>query len=516
MHLGSLLYRHNKYFIILFDIFLVILSFLILSWIKPATIRIVLPQYINPFIFYSIIWTFISLIMGKYDLIYFKKPGHLIVIITVNTFIILSIVTTLLFALKLSEFSRLMVFGTIILCYFFEIISFRIIYAWLKIKKGKYEKTENNLTNFQRNEPFNVERYTKHEKSLKKTPSTREKLIIREAGEDVFEYFTEHLNINDRSVSLISTTTPFNIENLPGDGLHAIINLKKVNEMPEINKLFEAVNFKLADTGLYVGCVETSKQRYVRLASDFPHVLKKPSLIFDFILNRIFPRIWGVRNIYYAITSGVKSTISKAEVLGRLISCGFEIIEYKEINNLTYFVVMKTGTPLINPVQTYGSLYKAPRIGKNGAIFYVYKFRTMHPFSEYLQDYILQLNGYPVIGRIADDFRLTRWGKFMRKYWLDELPQLINVIKGEMKIVGIRPLSKNDYEEYPEDVKEMRKKHKPGCIPPYLALLGQGMKQSIEAERIYLMEKQKKPVTTDIKYFKLALINIITNKIKNV
>ena len=59
------------------------------------------------------------------------------------------------------------------------------------------------------------------------------------------------------------------------------------------------------------------------------------------------------------------------------------------------------------------------------------------------------------------------------------------VFKGEMAIVGTRPLSQRAYQEYPDDIKEMRSKYKPGCVPPYVALLKQGMEPSIEAERQY-------------------------------
>jgi lipopolysaccharide/colanic/teichoic acid biosynthesis glycosyltransferase len=176
---------------------------------------------------------------------------------------------------------------------------------------------------------------------------------------------------------------------------------------------------------------------------------------------------------------------------------------------------MKTGEPEFNLSPSYGPLFKMPRIGKNGKTILVYKFRTMHPFSEYLHDYVLKLNGYSPYGKPAEDFRLTAWGKFLRKFWLDELPQLINVLKGEMNIVGTRPLSNRVYQDYPEDVKIMRTKYKPGCIPPYVSLLKQGLEQSIEAERIYLNEKSTNPFMTDLKYFGLALYNILSNKIRS-
>jgi len=164
---------------------------------------------------------------------------------------------------------------------------------------------------------------------------------------------------------------------------------------------------------------------------------------------------------------------------------------------------------------SYGPLFKMRRVGKGGAPIYVYKFRTMHPYAEYLQDYILKVNGYSEVGKPADDFRLTSWGKILRKYWLDELPQLINVLKGEMRLVGIRPLSNRFLKEYPDDVLKLRQKHKPGCIPPYVALLKQEVSEYIESERIYLLEKEKHPFITDLKYFSKAIYNILSNKIRS-
>lgn len=70
------------------------------------------------------------------------------------------------------------------------------------------------------------------------------------------------------------------------------------------------------------------------------------------------------------------------------------------------------------------------RPGKNTNIFKVYKFRTMRPGSEKM------VNGKEVFG---DDDRITKIGKFLRRYKIDELPQLLNVIKGEMSLVGPRP-----------------------------------------------------------------------------
>lgn len=89
--------------------------------------------------------------------------------------------------------------------------------------------------------------------------------------------------------------------------------------------------------------------------------------------------------------------------------------------------------------------FNAQRIGKNGNRFICYKFRTMYENAdEKLQNYLLKnpkmINEWETYHKIkGEDPRVTKIGKLLRKYSLDELPQLINVVKGEMSIVGPRP-----------------------------------------------------------------------------
>jgi lipopolysaccharide/colanic/teichoic acid biosynthesis glycosyltransferase len=160
-----------------------------------------------------------------------------------------------------------------------------------------------------------------------------------------------------------------------------------------------------------------------------------------------------------------------------------------------------------------GVFYRQQRVGRFGKEFRIYKFRTMHPYSEYLHDYVLRNNGYAQSGKPADDFRITPWGKFLRKYWLDELPQLVNVLRGEMKIVGTRPVSARYFQDIPEDLQKLRNTQKPGCIPPYVAL---NMKSDVESvqqsERIYLIEKLQRPYSTDTRYFFRAIYNILIRR----
>lgn len=94
--------------------------------------------------------------------------------------------------------------------------------------------------------------------------------------------------------------------------------------------------------------------------------------------------------------------------------------------------------------------YKQTRIGLRGRPFQVWKFRTMRPDADKLQKELEALNETKdgIIFKIKDDPRVTRIGKFLRRYSLDELPQLFNVLLGEMSLVGPRPLPTRDVEKF--------------------------------------------------------------------
>jgi lipopolysaccharide/colanic/teichoic acid biosynthesis glycosyltransferase len=93
-----------------------------------------------------------------------------------------------------------------------------------------------------------------------------------------------------------------------------------------------------------------------------------------------------------------------------------------------------------------GVIFRQERVGRDGRLFQVWKFRSMRPESQ---------NESSTQWSIAQDLRVTRFGRFIRKTSLDELPQLFNVLRGEMTIVGPRPerphfvsLFSNEYPHY--------------------------------------------------------------------
>lgn len=97
----------------------------------------------------------------------------------------------------------------------------------------------------------------------------------------------------------------------------------------------------------------------------------------------------------------------------------------------------------------WSPIFKQLRCGRDGKQFYMYKFRSMYMDAEEKLEELLQANEMdgPAF-KIKDDPRITRVGKFIRKTSIDELPQLWNIFKGDMSIVGPRPALQREVDQY--------------------------------------------------------------------
>jgi len=347
-------------------------------------------------------------------------------------------------------------------------------------------------------------------KEIQETLTSHNKeLIISRLGEEKFNFFQQFTDVT--SYDSLVVPKEKDLLNYSSDyiKINNIVLLDKINNFRKINKKFEDANDKLPMGGIFMGSFETFNSRIRKSFFCRVPVLRNLCSSVHFFVHRVCPKLPYIKKAYFFFTKGKNRLLSKAEALGRLVSCGFDILDYKEIDGVYYFASIKIKQPSYDMNPSYGPLFKMRRVGKNGKIIGVYKFRTMHPYSEYLQDYILKLNGYAESGKPANDFRLVPWGKFLRRYWLDELPQLINVFKGELKLVGARPVSQTYFNDIPKDIQELRLTQKPGCIPPYVALNRKSSVSSVlESEKEYLKDKIKNPYFTDTKYFFSAIFNI--------
>ncbi len=109
---------------------------------------------------------------------------------------------------------------------------------------------------------------------------------------------------------------------------------------------------------------------------------------------------------------------------------------------ISVLIALSDGLPIYYSWRVYGF---------KGKEFVGYKFRTMHRYADKEKDQLKHMNEMsgPVF-KISNDPRITKFGSFLRKFSLDELPQLYSVLKGDMSFIGPRPAGFNEYPEYQE------------------------------------------------------------------
>ena len=304
----------------------------------------------------------------------------------------------------------------------------------------------------------------------------------------------------------------FEIDIVDDDLIELIVKDERINDVRFLNKYFEEVNRRLKMGGVFKGNVETYSVRYNRLLKKFPNPFNRIYLFFDTLLVRVSPKLRLTKNLYFIITKGKGRVLSKAETYGRLYSCGFEIIEEEYKNDKIYFTFKKVMEPLYPKKPSYGFLIRLNRVGQNGKPIKVFKLRTMHPFSEYLQEYVFQKNDLQDGGKIKDDFRISPEGKILRRLWIDELPMFYNFFKGEMKLIGVRPLSNHYFSLYTKELQELRVKTKPGLIPPFYADMPVTLEEIMASEIKYLKLYEKRPLQTDFYYFFKTVHNILIKR----
>lgn len=144
-------------------------------------------------------------------------------------------------------------------------------------------------------------------------------------------------------------------------------------------------------------------------------------------------------------------------------------------------VVLDSGFPVF---------YRGERIGRDGRLFRIIKFRSM---------YVGSAQGPAITGK--DDPRVTRVGKFLRKWKLDELPQFYNVLKGEMSLVGPRPEAPQYVEFYTDDEKKVLSV-RPGVtgVSQLLFRNEEEMLEGPDPERFYLDVLMRQKLRCDLAY----------------
>lgn len=510
--------RQRTWIYIIIDILIVSGAFLLFIWIKPGTRSFYLPYYAVPFLFFLGLWLAVSFSIDKYRLHKKYSIKDLLFPIIAGDFIILAAVLFLIIFFQQFEYSRMIVFGTIGLSFLLEVFLAYVYYYNRNLSRDAEHFDSFTQARIQAKAGLlpveEIRKLAREETGLPVIPMNRE-LVVQEAGEEVLEFIEKNINLEHQQTLVVSTTTPFNIQSQPEGFFQVIINLHPVNDFKRVNKFFETVNSRLPVYGLYINCSITNQIRKQRIMRKYPPVLNGIYYFFHFIFMRVFPKLPVTKRFYFWATNGYNRAISKAETFGRLYSCGFELIGEQQIGDKLYFVSRKIQQPAFDYHPTYGPLIRLKRVGKGGKTIYVYKMRTMHPYSEYLQDYVYKTSDLQEGGKFRADFRVNSVGRLMRKLWIDELPMLVNLLRGDLKLVGVRPLSQQYFDLYSDELKAKRTKTRPGLIPPFYADLPKTLEEIQASEDRYLEAYFKSPFLTDFRYFWKAFYNIVFRRARS-
>jgi len=280
-----------------------------------------------------------------------------------------------------------------------------------------------------------------------------------------------------------------------------LVNILIVGTGPRAHEFINVVRAH-ANWGLeIVGLVDDDPKLLGKKVADYEvigRITDIPRLIREFVVDRVIfvvPRLWlnRIENaIFYCEREGISTAITvdlykpKLAKLHQTDFAGIPMIVYQTANAKEWQLFIKrildvfiaiTGLLLLSPLMIFIALlikytskgpifFRQVRSGLNGRKFTLYKFRSMQAGAEVRQKELAKRNEMdgPVF-KIKHDPRITAVGRFMRKLSIDELPQLLNVLKGDMSLVGPRPPIPAEVEMY-ESWQRRRLSMKPGltCI----------------------------------------------------
>jgi lipopolysaccharide/colanic/teichoic acid biosynthesis glycosyltransferase len=500
------------------DLAVLLASLLLILLIKQGPDIRIPDNYRQSLLLFGCIWIIVSFITKKYRTPVSEKSFLISAFrILITSGIVLGIITTLMYFFRVDHYSRFVVFGTLLALTVIELIITSVYYAFKNASLGEPVAVSHKYqtVTLRKNRRKAFEKIASMPTVDAKAIKHRRQTVIDSVGKDGLAFIEKYALIDSTSTLLSSTLSANSFHLIPSYNFTTVANLERINDFRYINKFFEAVNQMLPKGGVYIDFFESKNQRKKRILKKFPPVLNYIYYSFDFIIKRIFPKFTLTKQIYFLLTRGNNRVLTKAEAFGRLYSCGFELLEDLETEQYVFFAAEKTKKPLYPEQPSYGPLIKLRRVGKNGKNINVYKLRTMHPYSEFIQDYVYKKEGLKEGGKFKSDFRVSTLGRFFRTIWLDELPMILNLIKRDLKIVGVRPISQHYFNLYPEEHQQRRIKYMPGLVPPFYVDNPKTLEEIIASEKKYFDAWDRNPLRTDLKYFFLAFYNIIFKRARS-
>jgi len=293
-----------------------------------------------------------------------------------------------------------------------------------------------------------------------------------------------------------------------------IFNKRPLSSVRNLDLLLRRINEVLESDGYFWCHSRTALLKKRIILSSYVFPLNYLIYWQHFFWHRACPKLPFFDKIYFKVTKGENRTYNRVEILGRLSRAGFDIVDEGFLHGEFFVLGRKVREPIVNDQPSCSPIIKLKRIGLGGRTIGVYKFRTMYSYSEYIQGYVYSHDGLGYGGKFKDDYRVSDWGRVLRTFWLDELPMFVNLLKGDIKLVGVRPLSPQYFELYSKEMRDLRIKTKPGLIPPfyYEKRTPVTLDEIQDSERAYIEQYLRHPFRTDWKYFWGVLWNIVFNR----
>lgn len=501
--------------LILVDLLFLIISVILTFLLAPMTTSEPFTKYFEVYSQFFVFWTLVSYILTRYKPLQKQNYYQTGFKLFFTSIILLIIFWFIAVSPSGESYSYRVIIAFTILVF---LINFVFITFYFAVKNAVvYYDQDKIFENIQGDEFISEETINEPiPLSDEDLENLKSKLTLT-LGKQVYDLIHQNTSLNYDWNYITYGANVFDIDEIKTRMFKNIFIFKNLNYITGINRMMYLINQKIPGNGIFVCCFEQKDVRNFNIKRKFPEEIYKTILFLDYIIHRVFPKIFLTRTLYFKIKNKTNRSLTKSEVMGRLYYNGFEVLAEKKIDSTTYIIAKKVRNSLYRkPAPKYGMLIKLKRVGKNGKRFNVYKFRTMYPYSEFIQAYMFQKYSLQKGGKINKDVRISPTGKFMRKYWIDELPMLFNIFKGDMKIVGVRPLSDHFFSLYHIDLQEKRTRFKPGLLPPFYADMPKTLDEIQESEMRYLTLCEKQGVfRTDMQYLIKILNNILINKARS-
>ena len=252
--------------------------------------------------------------------------------------------------------------------------------------------------------------------------TTEERCLVIGASSASLQ-FANKLEHHQELKATVVGRVPLDPEDYDGTVLGALEDIERIIERNEIDRVIVAPQG--TDSEMMLATIQRVKSLGVQV-SMLPRVFEVvgSSIEFDNVYGMT---VMGVRR--FGLTRSSAIVKRALDLVGALLLL---VLLYPVLLAIAVAIRVNSRGPI---------LFRQPRVGRDGELFEMFKFRSMYVGSETQRDGLREQNeAADGLFKIADDPRVTRVGRLLRRSSLDELPQLLNVLKGQMSLVGPRPL----------------------------------------------------------------------------